>query len=242
MTRFSIMGAAFFAIYYFALGFSQFQMQENRPPVVKIVAPTTNSTFSWSSIIPYAIHVLDNEDGNSEYGEINPTEVLLVGKYLKSSSEIKSYLTKESKIDYSSLVQMSRSTCFNCHRAKGTLIGPSFERISAKYRKNPKAIEILAKKIINGSTSIWSDEIMPPHPELKVAQVQKMAHWILENNSDPDKNYFTGIEGTINTKEKPVSANEKSVLVLTARYTDQGINNQRQNSKEAQNTLIIKNN
>ena len=151
MPRFSIIGTVLFVFFYFTIGFSPFQTQENRPPIIKIVAPMTNSTFSWSSIISYAIHVLDDEDGNSEYDEINPSEVLLVVKYLKSSSEIKSYLTKESNTDYSSLVQMSRSTCFNCHRAKGTLIGPSFERIAAKYQKNPKAIEFLTEKII-----IWS--------------------------------------------------------------------------------------
>lgn len=242
MTRFSIIGAVFFACFYFTIGFSQFKIQENKPPVVKIVTPTTNSTFSWNAIIPYAIHVSDAEDGDSEYDEINPSEVLLVGKYLKSSSEIESYLIKESATDYSSLVQMSRSTCFNCHKAKGTLIGPSFERIAAKYRNNPKAIEFLAEKIIKGGVSIWGDAKMPPHPGLEVAQVQKMVSWILENNSDPDKNYFTGIEGAIKTKERPESVKEKSVLVLTAYYTDQGLNKQRQNGKEAQNTLIIKSN
>ncbi len=242
MPRFSIRGAVLFVFFFFTIGFSQFQIQENKPPVVKIVAPTTNSTFNWNSMIPYAIRVSDDEDGNSEYDEINPTEVLLVVKYLKGASEIKSYLTKESNTDYSPLVQMSRSTCFNCHSAKGTLIGPSFERIAAKYQKNQKAIEFLTEKIINGGTSIWGDEIMPPHPNLKVAQVQEMVHWILENNSDPDKNYLAGIEGTIKTKEQPVSALEKSVLVLTARYADQGLNKQRQNSKQAQNTLILKSN
>jgi cytochrome c len=242
MPRFSIIGAVLFVFFFFTIGFSRFQIQENRPPVVKIVAPTTNSTFNWSSIIPYAIHVSDDEDGNSEYDEINPTEVLLVVKYLKSPSEIKSYLTNESNTDYSTLVQMSRSTCFICHSAKGTLIGPSFERIAAKYQKNPKAIEFLTEKIINGGTSVWSDEIMPPHPDLKVPQVQEMVHWILENNSDPDKNYIAGIEGTIKTKEEPASAHENSVLVLTARYVDQGLNKQRQNSKQGENTLILKSN
>lgn len=241
MSRFSIIGAVLF-VFFFTIGFSRFQIQENRPPVVKIVTPTTNSTFSWSAIIPYAIHVSDDEDGNSEYDEINPTEVLLVVKYLKSPSEIKSYLTKESSTDYSSLVQMGSSTCFNCHRAKGTLIGPSFERIAAKYQKNPKVIEYLTEKIINGGTSIWGDEKMPPHPDLKVVQVREMVHWILENNSDPDKDYLVGIEGTIKTKEQPIPGAEKGILVMTASYTDHGSTNQRQSSKRAQNTLILNSN
>ena len=242
MQRFYIIVVVLFVFIYFTIGFSQFQIQENRPPIVKIVAPIDHSTFSWNSIIPYTIHVSDHEDGNSKYDEINPTEVLLVVKYLKDSSEIKSYLISESNIDYSPLVQIGSSTCFNCHRAKETLIGPSFERIAEKYQKNPKTVEILTKKIIEGGTSIWGDAKMPPHPELKVAQVQEMVRWILANNSNFDKNYLTGIEGSIKTKEQPLSAQEKSVLVLTARYTDHGSNNQRQNSKQAQNTLTLKSN
>lgn len=242
MQRFYIIVVMLFVFFYFTIGFSQFQIQENRPPIVKIVAPKDFNTFCWNGIIPYTIYVSDYEDGNSEYDEINPSEVLIIAKYLKSSSEIKPYLTKESNTDYSSLVEMSRSTCFSCHRAKGKLIGPSFEQIAMEYQKNPKAIEFLTEKIIAGSTSIWGDEKMPPHPDLKVGQVQEMVHWILENSSDSNKNYLTGIEGTIKTKEQPESGHEQSILVLTARYTDHGSNNQLQNSKQGQNTLTLKNN
>ncbi len=240
MQRFSILGVVLFVFFYFTIGFSQFQIQENRPPLVKIVAPKDFSTFSWNSIIRYTIHVSDHEDGNSEYDEINPTEVLLVVKYLKDSSEIKSYLINESNTDYSPLVQMSSSTCFNCHRAKGTLIGPSFERIAEKYQKDPKAVQTLTEKIIAGDTSIWGDEKMPPHPDLKVAQVKEMVRWILENNSDTDKNYLTGIEGTIKIKEQPVAVSEKGILVMTASYTDHGSNNQRQNSRQGGETIVLK--
>ncbi|EAR01792.1 c-type cytochrome [Maribacter sp. HTCC2170] len=242
MQRFYIIAVILFVFFYFTIGFSQFQIQENSPPIVKFVAPKDFSSFSRNSLLPYIIHVSDYEDGNSEYDEINPTEVLLIAKYLKSSSEIKPYLTKESKTNYSSLVEMSRSTCFSCHSAKGKLIGPSFEQIATKYKKNEKAIEFLTEKIIAGGTSIWGDEKMPPHPDLKVDQVQEMVYWILENNSDSDKNYLTGIAGTIKTMEQPGSDHEKSILVLTARYSDHGSNNQLHNSKQGQTTLILKNN
>jgi cytochrome c551/c552 len=240
MQRFSILGVVLFVFLYFTIGFSQFHIQENKPPIVKIVAPIAKGTFSWNSIIPYTIHISDHEDGNSEYDEIIPTEVFLVVKYLKDSSEIKPYLTNESNTDYSPLVQMGSSTCFSCHRAKGTLIGPSFERIAEKYKRDPKAVETLTEKIIAGGTSIWGDEKMPPHPDLKVAQVQEMVRWILENNSDTDKNYLTGIEGTLKTIERPLSSSEKSILVMTASYKDHGSNNRRQNSKQGGETIVLK--
>lgn len=138
MQRFSIIGVVLFVFFYFTIGFSQFQIQENRPPVVKIVTPIAKGTFSWNSIIPYTIHVSDHEDGNSEYDEIIPTEVFLVVTYLKDSSEIKSYLTNESNTDYSPLVQMGSSTCFSCHRAKGTLIGPSLNALPKNIKRTPR--------------------------------------------------------------------------------------------------------
>lgn len=124
--------------------------------------------------------------------------------------------------------------------AKGTLIGPSFERIAAKYKNEPKALESLTKKIINGSTSVWGDEKMPPHPNLMGGQIQEMVRWILETNSDPDKDYLSGIKGTIRTKEQAVSSSKKDFLVMTASYMDHGLYDQQQNSKQTQNTLILK--
>jgi len=232
------LGCIGFACFYFLFGFTSY-IQENRPPKIKIIAPFANSTFNWNSIIPYTIHVSDDEDGNSEYDEINPNEVILIVRYLKDSSNLKTYLTNESKKDNSPLVQMGKSTCFSCHKAKGKLIGPSFERIANKYQKDPKAVESLAKKIIAGSTSFWGDEKMPPHPDLSIEQGEKMVHWILENNSDSYKNYLIGIEGALKTKEQPASTNEKGILVLTARYTDHGVNDHWQNRKQAQKTIIL---
>jgi cytochrome c len=57
---------------------------------------------------------------------------------------------------------MGNSTCFNCHKAKGNLISPSFERIAAKFNNDPKAVATLTHKIITGGSSVWGDEKMPP--------------------------------------------------------------------------------
>lgn len=234
------LGCISFACFYFLLGFTS-NNQENRLPKIEIIAPSDNSTFRWNSIIPYSIHVSDYEDGNSDYDEINPNEVILIVEYLKDSTNLKTYLSNESKKDNSPLVQMGKSTCFSCHKAKGKLIGPSFELIANKYQKDPKSIESLANKIIAGSTAIWGDEKMPPHPDLNIKQVEKMVKWILDNNTNHYKNYLTGIEGAVRTIEKPKSNHEKGILIMTASYTDHGVNNHLQTSKQAQKTIVLKN-
>lgn len=224
----------------FLFGFSNVKINVNRPPEIKIIVPLTNSTFKWNSILPYEIHVFDYEDGNSEYDEINTNEVLLVVKYLKDSSELKSYWKSESSNNYGPLVQMSKSTCLNCHKAKGKLIGPSFESIAAKYKKNPETVESLANKIMNGSSSVWGNEKMPPHPNITAGQVQEMVSWILENNSDSKKDYLAGIRGSIKTIEPTMPDQEKGIIVMTAIYRDHGSNNKGQNSIQAQDTLILR--
>lgn len=222
----------------FLVGFSQFNLQENTAPEIKFTAPKDKSIFQWNSIVPYTITVSDREDGNSDYDEINPNEVMLVVKYLNDSAQVKKYLLNESNTDYEPLLWMGTSTCFSCHKAKGKLIGPSFDLISDKYQGNPKAIEVVANNIITGSTSTWGDAIMPPHPDLKLEKAKEIVRWILKHNTDPDKNYLTGIEGAFKTKALVNS--EKGVYVLTASYTDHGINDIPQSCKQGQQTIILK--
>ncbi|GBF19385.1 MULTISPECIES: c-type cytochrome [Arenibacter] len=240
MRQIIIVGILLIACFYFLFSFSNRQVQENRPPEIRITAPLPNSTFNWNSILPYEIQVSDFEDGNSEYDEINPNEVLLIVQYLRDSSELKPYLKRKSNTNYETLIQMGCSTCFNCHRAKGKLIGPSFTDISAKYERDPKTIELLAKKIMTGSSSVWGDEKMPPHPDLMAGQVRELVRWILENNSDSNRDYLAGLRGSIKTREN-VEDKEKGILVMTAIYKDHGSDNQGQSSIQAQNTLILKN-
>lgn len=236
------LGFICFVAFCFIGGLSPQKQQENTAPEVKVRTLLAHGIFQWNALVPYIITVSDLEDGHSKYDEINLNEVMLVVKYLKDSTQIKHYLNNESNTDYKPLVWMGTSTCFNCHKAKGTLIGPSFDRIAHKYQDDPKAMEVLAQKIITGGTSNWGDEIMPPHPDLNKEQAKEMAHWILENNLDLDKNYLAGIEGVFKTKEKPPLHSKKGIYVLTASYTDRGINDLPQSRKQTQQTIILKSN
>ncbi len=56
---------------------------ENHAPIVKILSPKNNSSYSSNSAIPYEISVSDKEDGESKYQEINPKEVFLEIKYVE---------------------------------------------------------------------------------------------------------------------------------------------------------------
>lgn len=228
------------ACIFFRLGtFSN--VQKNRSPVVRIVAPANKSKFQWNTLLQYKISVDDAEDGNSEYGEIAMNEVLLKVTYLADSSRAKKYLLEQSKqiSDPPGLALMKVSTCFNCHNSKSKLIGPSLELIAKRYPRKATIIESLAQRIITGSTGIWGNTAMPPHPELKIDMAKEMVSWILENNADPDTYYLTGITGALRTREKQQHGATNGVYVLTASYEDHGINDMRQFRKRGQHSVIL---
>jgi cytochrome c len=229
-------GSTAFAFYCLTASFSQ---QHNNPPEVTITAPAKNSKFQWNSIVPYAIRVSDEEDGNSEYHEIAANEVLLTVAYLPDSILVKDYLSERSKANTGSLLWMSTSSCFTCHAAKAKSIGPSFEQIARRYPDNSISAEALARKIITGSTGTWGDLKMPPHPDLKIDTVREIVRWILKNSSDPDQSYFVGLEGSFRTREKPPHEPGKGIYILTASYIDHGKGGT--GRKQGQQSIVLHN-
>ena len=192
--------------------------QENNPPVVKIISPKNNSTFSPNIPVHYAMMVSDKEDGDSKYDEINPKEVLLEVKALNDTTNLE--MTRKTVAnDPPGLMALRTSNCFNCHNFESKLIGPSFEEINKKYKPAAENITVLEKKIREGSTGVWGKVSMPSHPELSDFQIENMVKWILQDAVRPNIHYYIGIEGSFILKS------EKNAYLLIGSYTDHGINN-----------------
>lgn len=213
----------------------------NNPPTVSFVSPSKNFRFQWNTIVPYQIKVVDAEDGNSEYGEIPSNEIILFTAFLPDSSLKKKYLTNLPVSDQTPLRTMMASGCFTCHTAKSKLVGPPFEAVAKRYPNNPKNIETIAQKIINGATGTWGEPKMPPHPDLKMDQVKQIVNWILSNHSDPNATYIVGIEGAFRTKEKGSMDKGKGIYVLTTNYLDHGGNKNETDRKQGTHTIVLKN-
>ena len=234
---------SFISICALSFGFTYWQDQNN-PRKVTLSVQGKGNTFHWNSVVPYTIAVSDAEDGNTEYNEIPPHEVLLVAKYFPDSTLIKKIGIGELMIHHEVVLEMSKALCFTCHAAHAKLIGPSFKQNAARYKNAPGAVEFLTKKIINGSTGTWSDLKMPPHPDLEGQDVKEMVMWILKNSADPNLTYFVGTDGALKTIEKPANASGAGVYVLTASYTDHGPSNPsnglRTQGKRGQQTLVLR--
>lgn len=220
-----------------ALGSSIWYVQENTAPKLALTLVSENSGLRPNAKIPYTINVVDLEDGASEYGEIPVSEVILSVKYLRDSAAVDTYLAQHESKNTDVLSWMGRENCFSCHAAKTKLIGPPFEQIAMRYTQNETTTRQLAKKIIEGSTGVWGDQVMPTRHDLEMDQVNEVVTWILSANRDAEFNYFSGTAGTFLTQEKKHGA---AVYVLSAHYRDHGLQGDDQNAKKSIRTVVLK--
>jgi cytochrome c len=219
--------------------FSFWSVQENNAPKVDIISPTENVKLQWNTLIPYRIAIVDQEDGNSEYDEINSNEVVLTVTYFSDSSEVKKYIRETVSSRSDALSTMASSNCFTCHKAKDKLIGPSFEEIANRYKPTPENKAYLTQKISEGSSGIWSDEIMPAQPEMETYKISRILDWIFKNAQDPNYTFYAGTEGALKTQERPMDKLKKAVYVLHAQYTDHGLDDSVGKSKKGKHTVVL---
>jgi cytochrome c len=206
--------------------------QENHAPVVKISSPSTNTSYNAGVQIHYEINILDKEDGESKYDEIDARQVLLEVKYFSDASKIS--LTTNNN-DAPGLAAIKTSTCFNCHACDNKVTGPSFNEINKKYNPTAANMALLTKRIKEGSAGVWGKTAMPTHPELSDAEIKNMVQWIMQNGNASNIHYYIGLEGNFALP----AINKTGAYRLTASYTDHGINNGG-NRLEGKDVMVIK--
>lgn len=210
-------------------------LQDNTPPKITILAPKAGDTYLLESRVPYKIAISDKEDGESKYDEITSGEVLLAVQFIANPGN--SEAMPKTAPD-PGLLDIAASNCLYCHAFRGNLIGPSFYEIGVKYQNtNPDKGEI-AKRILNGSTGVWGDKVMPSHPELTPETVMEMLQWIGKFASSEEVRYYNGLEGTIDLQHNT----PKSVageFVVTSYYRDHGIGGSSRKTGTAQVVLSV---
>lgn len=213
--------------------------QENNAPEVEIISPSKNVTLESGSIISYSISVSDQEDGNSEYDEINNNEVVLTVTHFSDVSKVKKYINETVSSRSNALSVIASSNCFTCHKAKNKLIGPSFEEIANRYSPTLENKAYLTQKIKQGSRGVWSDVIMPAQPELEEEDISQILDWILKNAQDPNFTFYSGTEGAFKTNKQGRDRQDKAAYVLHVQYTDHGLNGDLEKSKKGEHTVVL---
>ncbi|WP_333854071.1 c-type cytochrome [Epilithonimonas sp.] len=71
--------------------------------------------------------------------------------------------------------------CLGCHKLDEKMIGPSYKEVAKKYENTPENVEMLAEKIIKGSSGVWGDVPMPAHNGFSKENAKFMAQYILSS-------------------------------------------------------------
>lgn len=239
---FIFISVLFIFLFYAAVNFASPKKnklkQQNNAPVVKIVSPANNGIFIPGAPLHYSVTVSDKEDGESKYDEINTKEVLLEVKYISDASKLAEALKKTVQNDAPGLAAIRISNCFNCHGFDNKVIGPTFDEINNRYKPTSSNMALLEKRIREGSSGIWGKVSMPTHPELTNEQIQNVVKWIMQNASGSAVHYYIGTEGSFSL-QVPADAGKNSAYLLTASYTDHGLNNTGQHLK-GQDAIVIR--
>lgn len=187
----------------------------NEHPNVDIVLTGNKSFWFPNKAIDYQVLVSDKG------ATVNKERIYISNTYTEGSDLAGAQLGHQQAVQtLIGKTLMLKSDCSTCHKISTTSIGPAFEKVSIKYQSDPKAVDYLANKVINGSSGVWGEIPMPAHSAMKEAEVKKITEWIMTlGNKD-------AVAKSLPASGKITPANnvdkKKSVLTLKATYTDAG--------------------
>ncbi len=193
--------------------------EQNQPKVKLRLSGNDKDYYTWDSYVRYSIEVSDINDGDSKYGEINSSEVLLQIEFIPApvAEEINKKIS-EKKQDHRGLSLLKKSTCFNCHADKTALTGPSFSSMADRYKKDSITITSLTYAILNGSSGKWGEIEMPSNPDFTVEETEQITDYILTQGEKKNNWILPGLEGAFQIIKKPGDL-EKGAYILKASYT-----------------------
>ncbi len=196
----------------------------NTPPHVEIKLKGNQHFYFPGEPLDYEVTAVDSEDGS-----IDPSNIALSVDYLEMGYDLTTIAQghmalSELKSGHPGQLQIGKSDCVSCHKVDGKSIGPSYTDISAKYlgQKGSRSSKIsyLAEKIIKGGGGVWGETAMAAHPDIKPADANQMAQYILSIGEEENKEKIPPT-GTY-TLEVPAGKKPGGRFVLIASYTDKG--------------------
>ena len=204
----------------------------NRSPSVRILEPPDNSVHPRNAMLRYSISVSDPEDGESKFDELPAQRIFLRVEYRegKGAPRRKARDPDNELKTAEGFRLVQHADCFNCHQFKSKSIGPSFADIASRYTTENNSSSAMADKIIRGSQARWGNEIMPAHPDLSSSEAESISRWILSAPGDGRVDYLRGKEGTM--KLEAPEGSEGGYFILTAIYTDSGMQGKNKSSSE----------
>jgi cytochrome c len=184
----------------------------NTPPRVRFDAPMEGDFFTPGKPVAYRVSIEDVEDGAST---AKPDEFGF--RTLVSSSMVAA--DGKAAVSDPGLALMKSSDCFNCHQVEQRIIGPSYLEIADRYRRQPAALDAAVKRVWEGSTGVWGQVPMLPHPQHTTDEATIMLRWVF--GLEKGKGGTVLARGLVGEVTAPKEVKSGS-FVLEATYTDAG--------------------
>lgn len=142
-----------------------------------------NRTFLWPGVpLEYLVIASDPEDGDTLSGRIDPERVAVAFDHIKKSEPVpvpKPVPPDLLKKQASGRRLIGASDCVLCHAVSGDRPIPTYARIAEFHDGRGDAMATLAAKVITGGSGVWGETVMPPHPQVSIADARTMVLYIL---------------------------------------------------------------
>ena len=184
----------------------------NTAPLVKFDSPQNGDFFTPGQPVKYTVSVTDAEDGASA---AKPDE--FSARTLVSSAFVRA--DGKTVAGDPGFALMKASDCFNCHAIEQKVVGPTLVDIAAKYHGQPGALDASVKRVREGSTKIWGEVPMLPHPQHTTDEVTIMLRLVfgLEKGKGGPA-LARGLTGEVIAPKE----DKPGTFVLDATYADAG--------------------
>ncbi len=183
----------------------------NTPSEVRFDSPQDRDFFTPGKAVAFKLSVTDAEDGTStEKAEDFAARTVVTAEWQRA----------DGKVDLPpGQLRMKGSDCFACHAVEQQIVGPALVAIADKYRGQEGAAAATIQRIIKGSTGVWGQVPMLPHPQHTADEVAMMVQWIFSlQKGAGGPAMVRGLSGEILV---PTEAMVRTG-VLEATYTDLG--------------------
>jgi cytochrome c len=191
----------------------------NTPPTVSVRATGINQTFFRPGApIDYAVSVSDPEDRTAAAGR-----VAVSIDYVPETFDLTPLLEPDRQpVDATTRfavakAMLARTDCSGCHARDTPSIGPTYVMLAGKYRPDPTTIGALAMKVRMGSSKVWGEAEMPPHPSLTTHEIRTILEYMLSATDTAVSSL--PLEGR-HVPTLPADDNGRGRLVVRAAYTD----------------------
>ncbi len=185
----------------------------NERPVVSIEMGETNSSFYIpGQPINYKVSVSDADS------QVNEDNVYVSVEYRSGMDEVNQSLGHQQVSGAVMGKALTQSLdCKSCHKENETSIGPSYLKVSEKYKGDRRSTNYLMAKIIAGGSGVWGEVVMPAHPNVSQMEARQITQYI-QSLTGGNRAPSLPLAGTVT----PEAKENGEVFLLTASYTDEG--------------------